>query len=642
MTIKPGMGMQRFLKLKSIREEPPESLKGVETALGGSGSFRKAAEATGGETLWIQGADYMSRCYGDAFQEEAAWFLLYCLEMNSRGHIRISARDFREDFPLWAGKAFPEARKLGENLAELIRKNPRLFAPLEEMGEEKKKAPILYGPDYSFFYLYRQRSFEKTFLELLSSFCGPAGRRFPRNEQLTALEDAALSFQKQNILFSPETLHAARLCLCSRLGIITGGPGTGKTTLLAGMLQIYLESFRRCGLPLPQVRLCAPTGRAAQRMSESLGQVFPQKAETIHKVLALRSGRLPRYRKGRELEADLLVVDEASMVDLRLMSALLEALKKEASLLLVGDRDQLPSVESGALLSDLLYRSEEPGHPLKGRVISLKKVHRSRGSLLKGASLVREGCLKGFLNFLAEQAEKGNDGRFFSKPLGVPGMLIQELCRPEAFGIQGERAFSIPSRDWKSQENTIQKYFERYRSLALLSPMRKGPWGSIAINRALDEALGGVTFQEKACYHGQPVMITRNDYEKGLFNGDRGVIFRFTNGLFAFFDQPDKGFCFYSLGLLDNFETAYAMTIHKSQGSEYEQVFLILPEGAERLLSREILYTGITRAREKLTFLYSEQALPLCLARGIRRNSGIRDFMQELTKKSRSAKMDGE
>ena len=123
-------------------------------------------------------------------------------------------------------------------------------------------------------------------------------------------------------------------------------------------------------------------------------------------------------------------------------------------------------------------------------------------------------------------------------------------------------------------------------------------------------------------------MVTRNDYERGLFNGDRGVVFRFSDGLFAFFEDPEAGYRWFPLLLLENRETSYALTIHKSQGSEYKRVHILMPEGAERLISREILYTGITRAREGVSLYGSEDVLRLCLSRGVRRMSGIRDFMQ--------------
>jgi exodeoxyribonuclease V alpha subunit len=360
-------------------------------------------------------------------------------------------------------------------------------------------------------------------------------------------------------------------------------------------------------------------------------RAFPPPPETIHKVLGLRPGSPAQYHENRTLKTDFLVVDEASMVDLNLMSALLGALKPGARLVLVGDKDQLPSVESGALLSDLLYQKEHKDHRLSGRVLSLSKVHRNSGAILEASRMVISGSADLFMEFLKEPERTGTrppdeGGWLLYSPLpsyrDLLTLLIEDI---RSSGVPlGGVGFPCESRNWKDAEQQIGPYFNLYRDRIILTPTRKGLYGTKAVNRGLNELIGGSPEEE---YHGQPLLVTRNDYERSLFNGDRGVVLRFRDGLFAAFEDSSSQYRFVPLQLLENREISFALTIHKSQGSEYNRVHILMPEGSERLISREILYTGITRAREGVFLYGNEDLIRLSLARGVRRLSGIRDFM---------------
>lgn len=627
--------LNRFLNLKSVLDDRPDAFRRRLQPPGKEDDFRIKAPRTGALPLWIESSSYMAQLYGESRQEELRILLLYFLEMSSRGHIRISAEDLAEDFPLWSEPAWPGKGGLAGELPGLVRENPALFAELDSPGA----AAVRYAPDLSCFYLLKKLRFERSFLELLKTFTGGEGALdFPESRRSLIPSLYESMRQEGAIPVGDETLQALNALLASRLSVITGGPGTGKTTILAGLLKLFLSLHLEDGAGLPEIRLCAPTGRAARRMEESmehllkdpsLSAAFAHPAQTLHKTLGIRPGRAPRFGGHRSLGADLIVVDEASMVDLNMMTLLLGAMKPGSRLVLVGDRDQLPSVESGALLSDLLYRAEEEGQRLAGRVLSLTRVHRNSGAILEASRLVISGDFPAFADFLSDPArrtEGGEPGRFHFALLPGQRELLEELAgrfRAGSIG-PGDRGFDSAFRDWKAHREDMDSFFALYRQLAVLSPTRKGLYGTSAINRGLDRLLG----TREGHYHGRPLMVVRNDYERGLFNGDRGVVFSFSDGFYAFFEDGEGGYRGFPCALLEDVEAAYAITIHKSQGSEYGEVLLLMPEGSERLLSREILYTGITRAREAVRlYAAGTELLELCLARGVRRMSGIREFM---------------
>ncbi len=630
--------LNRFLNLKSVLDDRPEAFRRHLIPPGDEDDFRIRAPRTGALPLWIESSLFMTDRYGLIRKEELRILLLYFLEMGSRGHIRISAEDLTEDFPLWAEPAWPGKLSLAGELADLVRGNPALFAELDAPGT----AAIRYAPDFSCFYLLKKLRFERRFLELLKGFTGEQGAlNFPE-EQRSRIPSLYQTMKEEGAIpVGEETLRALDALLSSRLSVITGGPGTGKTTILAGLLTLFLSLHIKADGPMPEVRLCAPTGRAARRMEESMESLlrepslspsFVHPAQTLHKTLGVRPGRAPRFGEHRSLGADLIVVDEASMVDLNMMTLLLSAMKSGSRLILVGDRDQLPSVESGALLSDLLYRCDRKEQRLSGRVLSLTRVHRNSGAILEASRMVISGDSPAFSAFLEEPARReggAESGYFLYAALSNQHTLLDELAGRFKSGVvsPGSRGFSESFREWEGCRKEIELFFDLYRRLVVLTPTRKGLFGSSALNRGIDRLLGSAA----APYHGRPLMIMRNDYERGLFNGDRGVVFSFSDGFYAFFEDGDGGYRAFPCALLEDVETAYAITIHKSQGSEYNEVLLLIPEGAERLLSREILYTGITRAREGVRLYASGvELLELCLSRGVRRMSGIREFMLSL------------
>ena len=360
--------------------------------------------------------------------------------------------------------------------------------------------------------------------------------------------------------------------------VLTGGPGTGKTTTVRGILAL-LEAE---GL---QILLGAPTGRAAKRLSEATGR----QASTLHRLLEAAGGREGAPQFGRTsdhpLEADVLIVDEGSMMDISLTSYLLQAVPDGCRFILVGDVDQLPAVGPGSVLKDIIRSGAVP-------VVRLTEVFRQSGEsiIIHNAHRINRG-LRPDLNTTA-------DFQFRDIPDGPQAAAaIVELCAREL----------------------TEAGYDAIADIQVLSPMHRHDCGVENLNRLLQEAVNppvpgqeGLTTAKFAYRAGDKVMQGRNNYNKGVFNGDIGVIAAIDNGI-VFVRYPD-GVVTYEKGELDELQPAYAMSVHKSQGSEYPVVILPLVASHHIMLQRNLLYTAVTRAKEMVILVGSKAALNTALA----------------------------
>ncbi|CAN5614529.1 exodeoxyribonuclease V subunit alpha [soil metagenome] len=430
-----------------------------------------------------------------------------------------------------------------------------------------------------------------------------------------------------------------------RLTLVTGGPGTGKTTTVARMLALLVGTHNGDATSL-RIALAAPTGRAAARMGEAMAAVLardvaagrldaataarvPCNVQTVHRLLGWRRGRVGfRHDAQWPLPFDVVVVDEASMIDLPLMSRLVDAVAPDARLVLLGDPDQLPAVEAGDVLGALCQAA--------GDGVSLPAALANRASMALGARVAADDRVaplaghrvhlqRGYrqagavgLNGLARALQAGDiDTVVTMLSTDTPGVHLHPNDTPSL-----ERALAahvLPLYRAVQEEADPAHALALASRVRVLTGLRLGPWGARAWNGWFAQQLGGA----QAWFDGRLVMVTANSYQHGLFNGDTGVC-RIDNG-----GQPSVWFAqggrlrSWRPGQLPPHEGAFAMTVHKAQGSEFDEVWLLLPQRDARVLSRELLYTAMTRARSRLHVCTGESVLRAALQRHEQRISGL-------------------
>lgn len=498
---------------------------------------------------------------------------------------------------------------------------------------------------------------------------------------------------------------ACALAARHRFAVITGGPGTGKTTTVVRLLAA-LQSV--AGDPL-RVRLAAPTGKAAARLSESISKAvsqlplgslpgapsadsIPVRVTTLHRLLgSLPGSRRFRHNPDNPLPVDLLVIDEASMVDVDLMASVFEALPASAGLILLGDKDQLASVDAGAVLGELCQRAagghyrpdtlswltaltgqrlpaalqDEQGRDLDQAVAMLRFSHRFAGGSGIGilAAAVNEERLDARL---ADEFHRGRYGdvAWLTLPASSPEARMEALVHhclegsPGAFSLNrqaggGDPGVAVGYRHYlevmkaqapdsgappEERDRWAQAVLEAFGRFQVLCALRRGPLGVEGVNEAIALALKEARLIDRAegWYAGRPVLVTGNDYNLGLMNGDVGITLRLTGSagepvLRVAFPSADGsgGIHWVSPSRLQSVETVYAMTVHKSQGSEFGHTCLLIPDRLTPVLTRELIYTGITRARNWMSLVVtSPGTLQQAVRRSVVRASGLADRLE--------------
>jgi exodeoxyribonuclease V alpha subunit len=414
---------------------------------------------------------------------------------------------------------------------------------------------------------------------------------------------------------------AALMALRSRFAVIVGGPGTGKTHTIARLLAVVLDQAHREGRTA-RVALAAPTGKAAARMAEAIGAavtgfdsagadtIAPQivaqltalRPTTIHRLLGSR-GQRTRFVNGMDhpLDDDIVIIDEASMVALPMMARLVEALRPGATLVLVGDPDQLESIEVGSVLADIVSASAEPLSPLATRVARLDRSRRQAADSPIGplSDAIRLGQADDVLALLGAQSDlitfvdteaTGSE----AVRTAVRNIVVPPLEAAAAAARAGHAADALG----------------QFADVRVLCAHRRGPYGVDTWNRLIESWLlaDSPSARPPRYYPGRPLLVTRNDQRQRIANGDTGIIVAGDDGLRAAFATAD-GLRLLAPAQLDTVDTAFAMTIHKSQGSEYATVVVILPPADSALIGRELLYTAITRSTRRLIVVGSRAAL---------------------------------
>ena len=423
---------------------------------------------------------------------------------------------------------------------------------------------------------------------------------------------------------------AAATAVERRFSVVAGGPGTGKTTTVARIVALLHEQAAALGQPPPRVALAAPTGKAAARLGEAVhseaavldtdpairAALVATPASTLHRLLGWQPGSRSRFRHNadNQLPHSVVIVDESSMVGLSMMSKLLAAVRSTARLVLVGDPNQLTSIEAGAVLGDIV------GSPLPGIVV-LRHVHRYGGGIAAVAETIESGDGDAVITALR------------SSPDDVTWLEVDPTINPsrapELVAVRSAIVAAAREVVRAAEAGCGAEALAALRSVQVLCAHRRGPAGAALwrteIERWLRAAIPG--YGGSAWYVGRPLLVTENDYALGVFNGDTGVVIDEGGGrLRAVFDRRGELLSVRPTRLAA-VESLYAMTIHKSQGSQFGTVIVRLPEPTSRVLTRELLYTAVTRAEQQLVVIGSEAAIRAAVARPVARASGLADAL---------------
>lgn len=420
------------------------------------------------------------------------------------------------------------------------------------------------------------------------------------------------------------------------LSVVAGGPGTGKTTTVARFLALAHDQFTAGGKAAPLVALTAPTGKAAARVAEAvhdearrlpLGEAVREwmagiDASTVDRLLGRHPGSSGRFRHDRQnrLPHDIVVVDETSMMSLPLMASLLDAVRPDARLVLLGDPEQLASVEAGAVLADIVGPARDAptgaGSPVARCVTVLLDNHRFQGALAEVAVAARAGAGDTVVSTLRYPPGEGVSW------LEVDPASAESEALAAVLQLAGNEVEALAERSSLGDAPGALEALGRFR---LLCAHREGPAGASTWNALIERWLStrsATASPSASWYSGRPVVVTENDYSLGLWNGDLGVAVREGDRLVVVF-QRGASLVRVSPSRLTAVQTAFAMTAHRAQGSEFDEVVFVLPPAPARILTRELFYTAVTRARSAVTVVGTEDAVRFAVERPVARASGL-------------------
>lgn len=639
-------------------------------------------------------------------EEPVQTLLLSLLLALDEGSLCVEATEAGLSRRLEALLAPDEVSALAREASTALGRYPRLIGSQVTDGKplilhQHADRPFLYFQKY-----LKHEQLLHTWLQQRLQEPAPAADPQALRTLLTAvLEQEPVQIAGQPVQLNRDQRLAVAVGLLRNFTIISGGPGTGKTSIVFTLLRCLVRS----GVPVERIALAAPTGRAAQRLTDSLRsglanlqerlpeaspdrQLDQLSAATLHHLLGYQPSRGTfRHHRENPLPADVVIVDEVSMVGLFLMAQLLQATAPQTRLILLGDKDQLPSVEAGAVLAHLVGGAERSGfspqlgaalatlypdlaplpvgsgQPLQDVLVVLEQNYRSQQDILDVARAVNrqdEGIVERLHSMAlpAVPAPQPARGRRRSVAVALPSVheALAEVTARTGCWLLDQEQLDLPQ--WRQVlEAWLERHFltgetESYRSLVettvlpdgeaipgelrepldrlfavlnrsrILTLVREGPYGCVSINQFLDQQLR-LRLDRSArgsLFLGAPVLMTRNDYGRQLFNGDVGITLRSQSGVYRVVLPRQGGYVSFLAEALPAHELAFALTVHKSQGSEYGQVLLVLPsEGGRRLLTKEMIYTGITRAKQLVLICANKATLRQAIRRRVERESGL-------------------
>lgn len=501
-------------------------------------------------------------------------------------------------------------------LEKQILGNTDLVLQVGEQESEEVRPLVLSGNNL---YLQKYYSYERRLAEQVAELA--AARNSP-----DLIKEHLESLFPGETIESSDQMKAAVTAMERSFLVVNGGPGTGKTTTVVKMLALLLLHQDQ-GL---RIALAAPTGKASMRLSESVAgaltyldlpsdvqESIPGTALTLHRLLGVKK-HSPQFRHNHynPLPYDVVVVDEASMVDLAMMSKLVDAMKAGTRLILLGDKDQLASVESGAVLADFIESLPESS-------VELQKTYRFDYNIKALATSINTADHSS----VWEQITAGVENVSHLLETDLSSYIAKKYGEYLSF-VQGG-----PPAD----EARIKEIFTRFNKFQVLCGESYTEFGVNNVNKVVERrlALAGFNCKHGDWYNGRPVLITQNDYGLNLYNGDIGICLwdRQLSGYRVWFERGEGKVTSCVPSLLPTHETVYAMTIHKSQGSEFEEVLIVLPKEDNRVLSRELIYTAVTRAKKAVTIMGEASVIRSALLRQHQRQSGLHQMIQQESKR---------
>ncbi|MFH2065297.1 MAG: exodeoxyribonuclease V subunit alpha [Pseudomonadota bacterium] len=594
-------------------------------------------------SLDLHFADFMQKLDGRKDDDASLFLAAACVSsMNRHGHVCLELSQF-------AGrKIFEGADFFYPDLGtwrDVLQTSPAVGRP----GEFK---PLIFDGN-SKLYLHRYSVYQTRLASFIKS-------------RLAASDPVMVSGLKQhlNLLFNGNPSDgeidwqkiACLLSVINGFTVISGGPGTGKTTTIVKIISLFLAMNPEKN---PKIALAVPTGKAAARLqdairdardslpcAEEIKSKIPSAASTIHRLLGSISGS-PHFRhhENNRLDVDMVIIDESSMVDLALLSKLTMALPDHARLILVGDKDQLASVEAGSAFGDICdtCRINSFSEPVSRMIFDATGMEMKNNFESNPESNIRDCMVQLVKSYrfgetsgirkISQAINAGNDtlAMEYLEERKYPDIRWEKV--PGLRHLQAGLKHSVIKEfhDYLSAESPSDALMI-FGKFQVLCALREGPYGVHVINRLIEEILvssGRIRKADSLWYHGRPVMITRNDYHLNLFNGDVGIAWQDPKDfeLRVFFPDEANGFRTIHPSRIGEHETVYAMTVHKSQGSEFDNILLLLPDRESPVLTRELVYTAITRARKQVMIWGDASVLHAAVQKRVERISGLPDAL---------------
>lgn len=540
----------------------------------------------------------------------------------------VDIQNFIEDLALKGGSA-PIEIPAYEQWPDILLSLPSVVAPSEETEDS------LWVLDQQNLYLRRYWQYENVVVNRVLD--SAVSEQTTPTTKTAAYVDSL--FPKQNMDVDWQRI-AVQQALGRRFYVISGGPGTGKTTTVVKLLLAIIEQYASQGKK-PKIKLAAPTGKASARLSESLRNSLsnmstngnhdvPTDAETLHRLLK----RLPNgeffYNENKRLPVDVVVVDEASMVDLSMMAKLINGLAPDCQLILLGDKNQLSSVEAGSVLAEISEAQEDLNINV---VTELQKSYRfdGKGEIGLFASAVKQGKPSSVLK-LVEAAQNGQGQvDFWQEHQG--GLEKAVRCATQHYqALYG----LLKDLSLENEQARIHQAFKQMSELQVLACTKMTAQGVDEFNQALTKNIKqrNQLSHWQLHYCSRPIMVTENAYSLNLFNGDMGIeaVDPATGQMVAYFPElSDLGYRKIACQRLPQHDSVYAMTVHKSQGSEFVHTILLLPQqsSGSKMITRELLYTGLTRAKQKFTLVGTAELVRMAVSNQSARRSGIKAKLSE-------------